>query len=198
MLVFATLGPTGSNHQYVTQKYIEFHALPARIELVLDFDDALDMILSGEVDHIVQVAVHPATAATAAKQYRRVFVVDTFISASHPLGVLTRAGVKTPSSLGLQPATAEYVDTSRWTQLVPEISIASVAQGLLEGRFDSGIAALDLATANPGRFRVDEAIGVIDDAWLVYGRERVATEGIIAWRDSPAAALYQRELKTHR
>jgi len=195
MLVFATLGPAGSNHQLVTQNYIHFHRLRARVELVLDFDDALDMLLIGEVHHIVQVAVHPATASTTAKHYRHVFVIDAFVSPSRPLGVLTRIGVDQPLSLGLQPATKEYVDTSRWSQLVPETSIASVAAGLLEGRFDSGIAALDVAAAHPDQLRVDEVIGTIDDAWLVYGREPISGGEIVAWRDSPAAALYRRELK---
>lgn len=194
-LRFATLGPAGSNHELVTQRYIKFHALPARIDLVLDFDDALARLLDGRVDHIVQVAVHPATAATTARHFRKVFVIDAFVSGSRPLGVLTRRCVQTPRTLALQPATREYVDTGRWAELIPETSIASIASGLLEGRFDSGIAALDVAEAHPTELRVDEEIGAIDDAWLVYGRERVANGGIVAWRNSPAAAVYQRELQ---
>jgi hypothetical protein len=195
MLVFATLGPAGSNHQLVTQRYIDFHRLPARIELVLDFDDALAMLLDGRAHHIVQVAVHPATASTTAKHYKRVFVIDAFVSASKPLGVLTRIGVEQPRTLGLQPATREYVDLSRWPVLVPETSIASVAAGLLAGRFDSGIAALEVATAHPDRLRVDEVIGTMDDAWLVYGNERVSNGALVAWRECPAAELYRRELE---
>ena len=198
MLVFATLGPAGSNHQLVTEKYIAFHGIPARIELVLDFDDGLAMITDGKADHLVQVAVHPATATTTAKHYKSVFVIDAFVCPSWPLGVLTRADVAHPRTLGLQPATKGYIDTSRWSRLIPETSIATVAKGLLEGRFDSGIAALELAEIYPGRFRIDEVIGTIDDAWLVYGRERIANGAIVAWRASPAAALYQRELEDKR
>jgi hypothetical protein len=195
VLRFATLGPAGSNHQFVTQRYIDFHEIPASIDLVLDFDDALERLLDYRIDHIVQVAVHPATAATTAKHFREVFVIDAFVCASRPLGVLTRRAVSCPRTLGLQPATREYVDASRWEELVPETSIATVATGLLEGKFDSGIAALEVAEANPDLLRIDEVIGENVDAWLVYGRHSIVNGRIVAWRDSPAAALYRRELE---
>jgi hypothetical protein len=198
VLRFATLGPSGSNHQLVTQRYIEFHSLPALVDLVLDFDHALVKLLDATIDHIVQVAVHPATAATTAKHFRDIFVIDAFVCPSHPMGVLTRRDVADPKTLGLQPATREYVDTSRWTQLIPETSIATVAEGLLTGRFDSGITALEVAETNPELLRVDEIIGPNTDAWLVYGREPVNNGEILAWRESPAAALYERELKAKR
>jgi hypothetical protein len=197
-LRFATLGPAGSNHQLVTQRYIDFHCLPATLELVLDFDDALAMLLDGRVDHIVQAAPHPATAATTAKYFRQVFVIDAFVCPSRPLGVLTRRAIAKPKTLGLQPATREYVDTSRWDELIAETSVATVAAGLLEGRFDSGIAALEVAEANPELLRIDEVIGPNIDAWIVYGRESVTNGEILAWRDSPAAALYRRELEAER
>ena len=197
-LVFATLGPSGSNHQFVTERYIALHSLPARVELVLDFDIALDLLLARRVDHIVQVAVHPATASTTARHYKRVFVIDAFVSSSRPLGVISRKDVARPRSLGLQPATREYVDTSHWDEFVSETSIASVAAGLLDGRFDSGIAALELAEQYPDLLRVDKEIGAIDDAWLVYGVEPVTNGGIVAWLNSPAAALFRRELEAKR
>jgi hypothetical protein len=197
-LRFATLGPSGSNHELVTQRYIDFHALPASIDLVLDFDDALARLIDGRIDHIVQVAVHPATASTTGRYFRQVFVIDAFVSDSRPLGVLTRRSVARPRTLALQPATRDYVDTSRWDELIAETSIATIASGLLEGRFDSGIAALDIAKAHPEELRVDEELGTIDDAWLVYGRRRVSKGRIVAWRDSPAAALYRQELQQQR
>ena len=112
--------------------------------------------------------------------------------------MLTRSCVAEPRSLGLQPATREYVDTSRYRELVPETSIATVAAGLLEGRFDSGIAALEVADAHPDALRVDEIIGAVDDAWLVYGVEPVANGELLALRDGPAVALYRRELEARR
>lgn len=190
MLTFATLGPAGSNHELVTRAYLAFHGrTDARIVLVESFATAIEMMVAKEVDHVIQVAVHPSTTETVARAYfrHRIHVVDTFIAPSHPLAVLTRAEVSEPRSLALQPATKEYVDTYRWPTLVPETSIATVAQGLLEARYDSGITRRDLADRHPGRFRIDVEIGTIDDPWIVYGRERTCAEPLLAWKDSPFA-----------
>ena len=102
--------------------------------------------------------------------------------------------VTVPKSLGLQPATKAYLDTDRWERLVPEVSIMTVAEGLLDGRFDSGVTALSLADEHPGRFRIDEELGTVDDPWIVYGRERASDGGVVAWPDSPAARLFRAAL----
>ena len=191
-LVFATLGPAGTNHQYVTERYLAFHGLDARIELVPDFDVALDLLLSGRADHIVQCAAHPATATTTARHFRDVFVIDAFVARSRPMGVLTRVGVDRPETLALQPATRAYVDTRRWATVVEKPSIVEVGEDLLAGRADSGVAALELAERHPETLRVDERIGAMNDGWLVYGREPAAGD-LIVWPASPAARLYRRE-----
>ncbi|NNL77498.1 MAG: hypothetical protein HKO68_14275 [Desulfobacterales bacterium] len=193
MPVFCTLGPAGSNHELVTRRYIDFHAIEdARIELVLDFSEAVKMILDHRIDHIVQAAVHPATAKTVAANKDRLFLIDAFIAPSKELAVLSRVEVDRPVSLGLHPATKNYVDHRRWEELVPEISIVTVAQGLLAGKYDSGITAVEFAEKHLDKLRVDERIGTVDDVWLVYGTERVCTGRILAWRDSPAAALFRK------
>jgi hypothetical protein len=47
MLVFATLGPAGSNHELVTGQYLKRHGLSdARVLLVDDFEDALRRMAS--------------------------------------------------------------------------------------------------------------------------------------------------------
>lgn len=197
MLTFATLGPEGSNHQLVARHYLDLHELrDARIVLVDDFDRALEAMVSGDVDHIIQVAVHPSATATVARAFfkHRIYVVDVFIAPSHPLAVLTRVEVAHPQTLALQPATKEYVDTSRWAHLTPETSIASVAAGLLAGLYDSGITRLDLADRHPGRFRIDEVIGTIDDPWIVYGTARACREPLLAWKASP----FGKHLETSR
>ncbi len=201
MLTFATLGPDGSNHQLVTRRYLDFHGLTdARIVLVTDFGHALEQMIAGAVDHVVQVGVHPSATETVARAFfrHRIHVVDTFIAPSHPLAVLTRAEVEEPVTLALQPATKEYVDTSRWRTLVPETSIATVAAGLLESRYDSGITRLDLAERHPGRFRIDEMIGTIDDPWLVYGKVRTCVGELLAWKDSPLARQFRQAKENRR
>lgn len=195
MLKFATLGPEGSNHQLVAGHYLAFHGLKdAHITLVSSFAEAIDMMVSGEVDFTIQVAVHPSTTETVARAYfrHRIYVVDTFIAPSHPLAVLTRAEIENPVTLALQPATREYADLSRWAELIPETSTASVATALMEGRYDSGITRLDLAARYPGRFRIDAEIGTIDDPWIVYGKTRVCRGPLSAWKESPVAHLFNR------
>ena len=197
MLTFATLGPAGINHEFVTERYLAFHGLEAaNVVLIADFDDALRLLADGAADFVVQVAVHPAATDTVAKAHfeHGIRVIDTFISPSRPLGVLTRSDTAHPKSLGLQPATKIYLNTARWEKLVPEVSIWTVAEGLLAGRFDSGVTALSFMQDYPGKFRVDEELGTVDDPWLVYGRARVSDGGVVAWPDSPVAALFRAAL----
>ena len=197
MLIFGTLGPAGSNHDWVARRYLDFHRLQqAQIELFTDFDAAFDAMFNGRIHHVLQVAVHPSVTETVAKYRGRAHLIDAFISPSQPMAVLTRVEVDAPATLGLQPATRDYIDASRWPTLVPEISTMTVAQGLLEGKFDSGLTLLRIAEQYPERFRVDEVIGSVDDAWLVYGLEPTCQGRVQAWPQSPAAALFRRSSET--
>ena len=121
MLAFGTLGPAGSNHQWVAQRYMDFNGLgQARLDLFPDFDQAFDNLLAGAIDHVIQVAVHPSVTHTVARLRNRAHLIDTFLSASQAMAVLTRAGVAVPVSLGLQMATRDYIDTARWQTLGAE------------------------------------------------------------------------------
>jgi hypothetical protein len=191
LLRFITLGPGGSNHEFVTTRYIEHHGLEgeATIALVLNFDDAAKMVIDGHADYIVQVAVHPTTADIVAKYRKHLFVIDAFVSPSKDMSVVTRVDVAMPKTLALQPATRDYVKTEGLS-LIPETSTGSVAEGLLSGKYESGLTYSALATENPSRFRIDERIGTVDDAWIVYGRERLTDGKMVAWTDSPAGRAF--------
>lgn len=197
MLRFLTLGPNGSNHEFVTARYIQHHGLEGRasMALVLSFDDAARMVIAGEADYIVQVAVHPSTADIVAKYRKQLFVIDAFVSSSKDMAVVTRIDVDTPRTLALQPATRDYVNTDGLT-LIPETSTASVANGLLSGKYESGLTYSSLATENPTRFRIDEQIGTVDDPWIVYGRERLSDGQVVAWKESPAAQAFHAQTLT--
>jgi hypothetical protein len=186
-LRFATLGPAGTNSHQATQRYIAFHGLVAEIVLVRDFLDASDRLLAGEFDHVVQVCAHPDVAATIERHHDTLFVVDSFIAPTRPMGLLARADVARPRSVGFMPATRGYFDTAAFEVLVHEISNAEVEIGLLEGRYEAGFTALGLLETHPGRFRLEKRIGEVDVAWLVYGRERLRQGDITAWPDSPLA-----------
>lgn len=196
LLRFITLGPTGSNHEFVTARYIQHHGLDdnATLELVLDFDDAAHMVINGHADYIVQVAVHPSTAETVARHRKQLFIIDAFVSPSKDMSVVTRVDVEVPQTLALQPATRDYVNTDGLT-LIPETSTGSVADGLLSGRYESGLTYSSLATDNPARFRIDERIGTVDDAWIVYGRERLSNGKLVAWTESPAGRAFHAQAR---
>jgi hypothetical protein len=193
MLIFASLGPKGSNHDWVAQRYLQFHRLEKNSRLVLfaNFDEAFESMLRGDAHHVIQVAVHSSVTSSVARYRGRAHIIDTFISPSQAMAVLTRTEVDVATSLGLQAATRDYVDVSRWQSLVTEPSTVAVAQGLLDGKYDSGLTLLRFAAQHPGRFRVEEVIGEVVDPWLVYGTRPTCKTELLAWPDSPAASLYR-------
>jgi len=194
MSVFATLGPNGSNHELVTRAYLAFHkAKNAKIHLVDNFIAALASMKQDEVDFLVQAAAHSSTTQTLAKGFfeHGIHAIDVFIAPSRPLAVLTQLNVEQPKSIGLQPATRHYTDISRWSNIFEEPNTVAVAQGLLNGRYDSGIVAADLVDIHPNRFRIGAFLGSVDDPWIVYGKRRLCEGAILAWPNSPAAALYR-------
>ena len=74
---------------------------------------------------------------------------------------------------------------------MPASSIVRVAEGLLDGAWDSGLTTLELAEEHPGTFLVDAVIGTVDDPWLVYGRERVSSGKLVAWPGSPGSRQFR-------
>ena len=191
--VFVTLGPSGTNHEMVTRNYLAFRRLEAaELLLVDDFRDGLQAMADGHADFMVQAAVHPdCTGIVASAHFEYgIHVVDTFISPSKELGILTRTDVEVPKSLALQPATRNYANLSRWEDHIDVSSIMRVAEGLLEGRYDSGLTTLELADQHPDRLRVDVRIGTVDDPWIVFGRQRISGGGLVAWPDSPVVRQF--------
>jgi hypothetical protein len=189
MKTFATLGPAGTNHDLNTRRYIDFHGLQgAKIVYVNHFFDALEMMRAGTVDFTIQVCAHPDVALTIERHHTEIFLVDSFIGTTKAMGVLTRSEVAEPKSLGYMVATRGYFDTARWETRLEQVSNAAVAQGLLEHRYDSGFTALELAEQHPGKFRIDQVIGEVDVVWLVYGKQRLNLDAILAWKDAPIHA----------
>ena len=180
---FVTLGPAGTNHEFVTGKYLEYRGLKnAQIKLIDDFLVGLAMINNGTADYMIQVAVHPECAnvvATAHFEYG-IHVIDTFISPSKELGIVTRRDIKTPKTLALQSATIKYINVKKWEKLVYVNSIMHIPEGLLNGKYDSGLTTLEAAEKHKDQLRVDVQVGTVDDPWLVYGKCRVSNGNLVA------------------
>ncbi|MEM7777307.1 MAG: hypothetical protein AAF732_17020 [Pseudomonadota bacterium] len=191
-IVFGTLGPSGSNHDWVARRYLQAHGLSrAKLKLFAEFEPAFTQLLDGDLDFVIQVAVHASVPSTVARYRNRVHLVDTFLSASQAMAVLSRADVQNPTTLGLQDATREYIDVSRWQQLISESSTIDVATGLREGRYDSGITLARFADEFPSELKLEQTIGTVVDPWLVYGRHPVASDQPVIWTDGPASRQYQ-------
>ena len=181
--VHAPIGPAGTNHEFVTGKYLEYRGLKnAQIKLIDDFLVGLAMINNGTADYMIQVAVHPECAnvvATAHFEYG-IHVIDTFISPSKELGIVTRRGIETPKTLALQPATIKYIKVKKWEKLVYVNSIMHIPEGLLNGKYDSGLTPLEAAEKHKDQLRVDVQVGTVDNPWLVYRKCRVSNGNLVA------------------
>ncbi len=196
--VFVTLGPSGTNHGMATRSHLSFRNLnAAAVEFVDGFHEGLAMMADGRANFMVQAAVHPGCGDVVALAHFAygIHVVDTFISPSKALGILTRTNVEMPRTLALQPATKNDANLDKWTESVPVNSIMRIAEGLLEGKYDSGLTTLELAAQYPDRLRVDVQIGTVDDPWIVYGRRRVSRGGLVAWPSSPATVQFASPVK---
>ena len=189
---FITLGPAGSNHEYVTRNYLAFHRIgdKASVDLAVDFEQGAKAVLGGQADFLVQCAVHPATMATVAKYLEGLFVVDTFISPSQDLAIIRRRGAPRSDTLAVMEPTLDYTDATRWGRIEYVATVAEVSKGLVSGRYDAGLGFVAVAEAHPELLEIDEFIGTVDDAWIVYGRTKVSGGQLLAWPDSPAASIF--------
>lgn len=191
-LRFGTLGTEGSNHSMIVRRYISFRQLDgADVVLFTDFRKAFDALVAGDLDFVLQVSVHPSHTEMSARYVHRVHVVDTFIAPSKSLAIVTRKDVEKPLSIAFQPATKHYADLGAWPKQIDEVSIMTVAEGLREGRYDSGITSVELVEQAPDRFRIDKLFGPITDVWVLFGRRPLDIQALSAWPDAPVRRLFE-------
>lgn len=189
-MIFATLGPTGNNHELVLGRYLQARGLTnAQVQLFDDFPTAFEALMIGEADFVLQVTAHPSHGDCVGRYMHRAFPVDSFIAPSKPLAILTRSDVQNPTSLGLQPATRYYADLSAWPSQIEEPTTVKVAEGLVEGRYDSGITALEVMDRHPGLFRVERELGPALDTWVLFGTTKLDGE-LILWPQAPVMRLF--------
>jgi hypothetical protein len=171
MLTFTTLGPAGSCHENAVTRYLDFQGIQseAAIDLCLDFDEGLERLRRNESDYLVQCSAHLDVHRITEKYVGEIHVVDTFIYPTKELVLLSRADVDRPRTLGLVPATAGYVDVSRWEEVIYEVSKPVVGRKLLEGAYDSGLTHREYLDQSDGMLRLDRYIGAVTTTWIVYG-----------------------------
>jgi len=182
-LTFFTLGPSGTCHEHVLERYLEFQGLPAaRVELVDDLLDGLERVRELPGSFLLQNSAHPTVAEATERHWSEVFVVDTFICPTKTMGLLRRAEVEHPKSLGIMPATVGYIDLSAWETVVYEPAKPLIGRSLLAGAYDAGLTHLEWAERHPDGLRVIETIGPVDTTWLLYGRTRRARGELVGMR----------------
>ena len=182
----ATLGPTGSNHEFVLQAYLhERRASGVEIRLEPDFLRAFDALMTHEVDFVLQCSAHPMHAECVGRYMYRAFPVDTFVASSKPLALLARTDRPQPRTVGLQPATRHYLPLDG-LEPIAQATTVDVAAGLLAGRFDAGICALEALEHHPDALRLVAPIGPAIDVWVLYGRERLGSDPALNL-DAPVA-----------
>jgi hypothetical protein len=173
VVTLVTLGPAGTCHERATREYMRFQGIEGfDIHFIGDFFDGLELIRGREDAFLVQCSAHPLVHKITEKYWDEVFVVDTFIYPTKALAVLSRRDVEHPRSLGLVPATAGYVDTDAWDEVVDVQSKPVVAEELLAGRYDAGLTHLEHLALHPDELRLDLEIGEIDTTWVVYGTRK--------------------------
>lgn len=166
----ATLGPAGSNHELVAGRYLKGLAMASGdVVLKATFEEAFEALLAGNVDRVLQCSAHPEHGHCVGRYMHRLFPVDAFIAGSKPLAILARADVDVPKTLALQPATRYYTDLSSYPKLIEEPSIVNVAEGLLAGKYDAGICAMEFQARYPQQLRVLTPLGPALDTWVVFG-----------------------------
>lgn len=168
-----TLGPAGTCHERAAVEYMRFQGVKRyEVALIDDFLAALEELRGREDVFLIQCSAHPKVHEVTERYWREIFVVDTFIYPTKPLAVLTRREIEIPRSLGLVPATAGYIETNDWEDIVDVQSKPVVAAELLAGRYDAGLTHLEHAEYHPDLLRVDALIGEIDTTWVVYGTRK--------------------------
>lgn len=189
-----TLGPSGTNHEMIAQKYIRMRKLRANVTLIDDFFDGLEMMHDDQADFMLQVAVHPDCSNVVAKAHFEygIHIIDTFISSSKKLGVITQRGIDTPKTLALQPATEFYADLSNWEEKIYISSIMNIADALLSGKYDSGLTTIEFAERHSDKFRVDIKIESVDDPWLLFGKNKITHGEPVLWDESPVISEFSR------
>lgn len=188
---FITLGPAGTCHENALRHYLAFQRLRSfEIVLVTDLLDAIGQVRERPNTFLVQCSAHVQVHLVTERYHEEVFVVDTFIYPTKELGLLVRADVSEPRSLGIVSATRGYLDLSPWETIVDEPSKPVVAANLLAGRYDAGLTHVHHAKEHPDRLRLEAYYGAVDTTWVVYGPRKRFKGAVIGQR---AAWLFRDE-----
>lgn len=168
--VYVTLGPEGTNHDFVLRNHLHERGNRARVIHAPDAARMLERCVRGDATHLMICAAHPAAAETVATaQYAHgILLTDTFIATSQPLAILTRSAVTHPRTIALHPATRSYTSLAEFDEVIEVTSTVAAFEGLRQSKWDSALTLRRYAdTADAKMIRPVDAAR---DAWLVLSR----------------------------
>jgi hypothetical protein len=149
-VTLVTLGPTGTCHERAAREYMRFQGVEdSEVEFIGDFLDGLEKIRGKDNAFLVQCSAHPLVHKVTERYWDEIFVVDTFIYPTKALAVLRRREAERPRTLGLVPATAGYIDSTRWEEIIDVQSKPIVAEELLAGRYEAGLTTSNTSPPTP-------------------------------------------------
>lgn len=169
--VYATLGPEGTNHDFVLRNHLRERRIKAQILYAADASGMLGRCVEGDATHLMICAAHPdAAEMVAIAQYvHGILLTDTFIASSAALAVLRRSDIERPKTIALHPATRPYTTLSEFDEVIEVKSTVAAFEGLLQGKWDSALTQHRYADAEG--VVIVRPIEAARDAWLVLSRE---------------------------
>ena len=168
--VWVTLGPEGTNHDFVLRSHLRERGSKARIIHASDATGMLACCVRGEAKHMMICAAHrKAAEIVAIAQYTHgILLTDTFIATSQPLAILTRSDAERPGTIALHPATRPYTSLSEFDDVVEVTSTVAAFQGLQQGSWDSALTLRRYADTEG--LKLVRSVDAARDAWLVMSR----------------------------
>lgn len=168
-----TLGPEGTCHDNAVKNYIKFQNLEVKSEVVYikDFTDAVTMLKEGSADYIIQNCAHPQVGLLNEKYRKEIYIIDSFLFPTKSMGVIKRKNSHHQNTIGIMPATVNYIDKENWDSIIYEAANPLVEAGLLEDKYEYGITFTDSVDRHPDILELTESFGgPVDTVWIVYGR----------------------------
>jgi chorismate mutase len=165
-----TLGPSGTNHEWIANEYLRETGQQAQVLLVETFTAALEAWHTQRAQRILICSAHPEypRLIAACVTENRLKPIGSFIRGSQLLAVLTSSSVGNPQSIAIHPATREYTDLSSWESVIEVQSTVAAVQGIISGKWHSAIGPLTSAKQY-SELRVDRELGAPEDVWVILG-----------------------------
>lgn len=169
-MVYVTLGPEGTNHDFVLRNHLRERSSAARVIHAPDAKAMLAYCVRGEATHMMICAAHPEAAEiVATAQYAHgILLTDTFIAASEPLAILSRSDAECPGTIALHPATRPYTSLSEFDKVIEVRSTVAAFEGLQRGEWDCALTQRRYAGTRG--LKLVRTIDAARDAWLVLSR----------------------------